>query len=136
MRPVTIEAAGLSRRALRLALAFASVAAGVIHAVAAPHHLDEAPPLGAAFVAVAVFQVLWALPAISSSDRRVFDVAAIVNAAIVLAWIVSRTVGLPVGPHAWIPEAPGNLDVSATVLELVIVAGSLLGAPEEPVAGA
>jgi hypothetical protein len=111
------------RSAALAALAVASVAAGVIHAAAAPAHLAEDPLLGAAFIAVAIFQVTWALPVTGGAGERVVRVGVVVNVAIVLAWILSRTAGLPIGPHAWSPEAPGGLDVAATVLELSILAG-------------
>jgi hypothetical protein len=120
------------RSATLAALAVASVAAGAIHAVAAPGHLAEDPLLGAAFVSVAIFQVTWAIAVTRGGDERVVAIGATVNAAIVLAWIASRTVGLPLGPHAWSPEAPRVLDLTATLLELVIVAGSAATAGDPP----
>ena len=45
---------------------------------------------------------------------------------LVALWAVSRTAGLPIGPGAWMPEPVQTLDVSATVLELVLVAGALV----------
>jgi hypothetical protein len=117
-------------RSIHAALGLASIAAGVIHAAAAAGHSSEDPLLGAAFVAVALFQVTWAVPATVGPDHGVLPLGAAVNAAIVVGWLVSRTVGLPIGPHAWVPEAPGALDVAATSLELLIVGGSLLGTPD------
>jgi hypothetical protein len=48
----------------------------------------------------------------------------VLNGSIVVAWIASRTVGSPFGPHAWLAEPVGSLDIAATMLELLIVAGS------------
>jgi hypothetical protein len=109
---------------VRLSLATASIAAGVIHATVVPHHLGGSTILGAAFVATAIFQVAWAAPVSVRLDARTLDLGVVVNATVVAAWITSRTIGLPFGPHAWLPEPVGSLDISATLLELLIVAGS------------
>jgi hypothetical protein len=45
---------------------------------------------------------------------------AIGNVLVVLVWTLSRTVGLPVGPDAWQPEAIGFADMMATLDELGI----------------
>jgi hypothetical protein len=42
---------------VRLSLAAASIAAGLIHATVVPHHLEGSTILGAAFVATAIFQI-------------------------------------------------------------------------------
>ena len=47
---------------------------------------------------------------------------AIVNAGVVVVWVISRTVGLPIGPDRGIAESAAFLDVLSTVLEVVIVA--------------
>jgi len=111
---------------VRLVLATASIAAGLIHATVVPHHLAESTILGVAFVATAIFQIAWAAAVSVRLDRRVLDVGTVVNGAVVVAWIVSRTVGLPFGPHAWLAEPVGAMDATATILELLIVFGSAL----------
>jgi hypothetical protein len=111
---------------VRLSFAMASIAAGVIHATVVPHHLEESALLGAGFVATAIFQVAWAVPASVRLDRSTLDVGVAVNGAVVAVWIASRSVGLPFGPHAWVAEPVGALDAAATVLELLIVMGSTL----------
>jgi hypothetical protein len=116
----------------RLALAAASIVAGLIHAVVAPQHLAGSTILGAAFVATATFQVAWAAPLSLQPSRRVLDIGSAVNGAVLVAWIASRTVGLPFGPHAWIAEPVGALDAAAAVFELVIVIGSVLIRVTEP----
>jgi hypothetical protein len=109
-----------------LPLAAASIAAGLIHATVVPHHLEESTVLGASFVATAIFQIAWAAPASVRLDARTLDVGVAVNGAVIAAWIASRTVGLPFGPHAWMPEPVGAVDATATILELIIVIGSTL----------
>jgi len=117
---------------MRLSLATASIAAGLIHASVVPHHLEESVILGVAFVATAIFQIAWAAPVSARLGRTVLDVGAVVNGAVVAGWIVSRTVGLPFGPHAWVAEPVGAVDVTATLLELLIVLGSALARTSQP----
>ncbi len=109
---------------IRLPIAIASIAAGLIHASVVPHHLEESIVLGAAFLATAIFQIGWAVQVSVRLDRRLLDIGATVNGAVVAAWISSRTVGLPFGPHAWLAEPIGPADATATLLELLIVIGS------------
>lgn len=111
---------------MRLSFATASMAAGLIHASVVPHHLEGSTILGAAFVSTAIFQIAWAAPASVRLDPRVLDIGAAVNATVVAAWIASRTIGLPFGPHPWVAEPVGVVDATATVLELAIVIGSTL----------
>ena len=117
---------------LRLSLAIASIAAGLIHVTVVPHHLEESTILGAAFVATAIFQIAWAAPASVRLDARTLDVGVAVNATVVAAWITSRTIGLPFGPHAWMAEPVGAADATATVLELLIVIGATLVRVSQP----
>jgi hypothetical protein len=117
---------------VRLSLATASIAAGLIHATVVPHHLEESTILGAAFVATAIFQIAWAAPASVRLGARTLDLGVAVNAGVVAAWIASRTIGLPFGPHAWLAEPVGATDAAATVLELLIVIGSTLVRVSQP----
>lgn len=88
--------------------------------------------LGLAFVATSVFQVAWAIPLVGGPGPRVLAIGAALNGAVVLAWIWSRTVGVPIGPHAWTPEPAGIADLSATLLELLLVTAWALAAPLRP----
>ena len=116
----------------RLSLAAASIAAGLIHATVVPHHLQGSVILGAGFVATAIFQVAWAVPASVRPHARTLDLGVAVNATVVAAWITSRTIGLPFGPHAWMSEPVGAADATATVLELLIVIGATLVRVSQP----
>jgi hypothetical protein len=117
---------------VRLSLGMASIAAGLLHVTVVPDHLEESTILGAGFVATAIFQVAWAAPASERLDARTLDVGVAVNGAVVAAWIASRTVGLPFGPHAWVAEPVAAVDAAATVLELLIVIGVTLVRISQP----
>ena len=114
--------------ARRSILAFTSLAAGAIHAVVVPEHLRESLLFGVFFALIAAFQIGWAGMTQESVDpgRRFLAIGVVVNAGLIVLWIASRTVGVPVGPEPWMPEPKGVLDVTATILELVFVSVALL----------
>jgi len=108
-RPVTLLAAVLS------------VGAALIHLAAAPSHLEELGALGWGFVAAGAFQASWAIGYVVGPSRRTAIVGIAGNAAILGAWAWSRTVGLPIGPVAGVPEAVGVPDGAASLFQAVLV---------------
>lgn len=117
-------------------LALMSLSAAAIHFAVTGSHAQEHVAFGLFFLAVGWAQALWA-GAIAIAPRRWVFVAGIAgNAAIVALWAASRTVGVPLGPEPWTPEAVGTADLVSTVLEIGIVGGCLarlaFAAPPEP----
>ena len=106
-------------------VAISSVAAGVVHAGVVPEHLEEAWVFGLFFILAAVFQLAWAIPAMTSRTTGVYLIGAAANGAMIGTWLLSRTLGVPIGPEPWVAEPAGVLDILATGLEVLIVAGSL-----------
>ena len=113
-----------TRRTARVAVAVAlmSAAAAAIHAAVAAPHFREYAPFGLLFGATALAQAAWAILMITAPSARLLAAGAAGNAAIVGAWALSRTLGLPVGPGRWTPEPAAALDVAASTLELGVVA--------------
>lgn len=111
---------------LRILLAVCSMAAGVIHAAVVPEHLEEAWVFGVFFILAAGFQIVWAIPVVFRQSVMVYATGVLANAALIGIWVASRTIGLPIGPHSWMPEQVGAPDVTASLLELVLVVGSLV----------
>ncbi|HLM50785.1 MAG TPA: hypothetical protein VK279_09575 [Solirubrobacteraceae bacterium] len=110
-----------------LLLGVVSITAGLVHAVVVPDHAGEGLAHGAFFVAAAAFQLGWAAALLGRvAVRATLRVGIAGNLAIVAVWALSRTVGVPVGPDAWTPEAVGALDLLATYDELLLAAGSAL----------
>ena len=78
------------------------------------------------FAVLGAAQIGWGLAALAR-DRAPFPRAVIgVNVGVLALWVVSRTVGLPVGPEAGTAEAVGRADVLCMALQLLVV-GSLAG---------
>jgi hypothetical protein len=113
------------RARLPLQLALCSAAAATIHFAVVPPHWDEYVPFAVLFAVTGAFQFLWAASVLVRPDRGVLLVGAVVNLGVAAAWVLSRTVGMPIGPEAWTPEAVGVVDVVATLFEVAIVVGSV-----------
>ena len=118
---VSAAAHRVEERLLPLTLALLSGLAAGIHASVVREHVEEYWLFGAFFVAVTAFQAGWALAIIRRPTARAAVVGSVVSAAVVLLWALSRTTGLPVGPHPWEAEAVGTLDVLSGLAEVGIV---------------
>ena len=104
-----------------------SLAAAGMHLWVLEPHLQEWWAYGAFFLAAALGQAAFAvliLRAHAALARCSRGIAG--NLAIVAMYVLSRTNGPPLGPHAGRPEAAGSLDVACTVAELGVIV-ALLG---------
>lgn len=121
--PMAPQDGDRSRSPWDLALAVSSLAAAAIHFAVTGDHFAEHIAFGLFFVIVGWGQALWALGLLLAPRRWLILAALIGNAVVVATWVLSRTVGVPIGPEPWTPEAVGIADLVSTVLELAIVAG-------------
>jgi hypothetical protein len=122
---IASSARSKDRLGLRATVAVASLLAGAIHGALVPQHAEEYWAFGLFFVSAAGFQVGWAVATLGAPSTRGYAIGALVNGLLVAVWIGSRTIGVPVGPDAWMPEAIRVPDVTASLAELAIVLGSL-----------
>ena len=100
---------------------FASLGAGLIHLAVVSEHAAEWWLYGVFFLVLAVVQLAWAVQAMDSPPLPAPRLFAAMNAAVIGLWLVSRTIGLPVGPESWTPEAVGTADIVCSALEAVVV---------------
>ncbi|CAM3812666.1 hypothetical protein GCM10009799_00510 [Nocardiopsis rhodophaea] len=107
-----------------LSVAF-SLGAAQIHLVMAPVHWEEWWLSGVLFAVTGAFQVLWAVLALWRGTAPVLVLGALANLGFLAVWAVSRFTGLPVGPHAGVPESAGLTDITTAVFEAVVVVGAL-----------
>ena len=75
-------------------------------------------------VAPGAAPAVWGVVSMAEAPRWWLAVGAAGNLVVVITWVVSRTVGLPVGEYAGITLPAGFPDGLATALEVVIVAGA------------
>lgn len=102
--------------------AILSLGAAATHALVVPEHMREYRLFGCFFVAVTVAQLVWAGAVLRWPTRTSYLLGALGSASLIGLWTLSRSVGLPLGPQPWQPEAVGTLDVTCALLEVGIVA--------------
>lgn len=114
--------------------AAASAGAGLVHAAAAGTHNGDAT-LAWLFTATAAAQLAWAAFVVVRPHRLIIAAGVALNAGALLAWVLSRTVGL-VGPLAEV-EAVGTQDLLAAILAgLALAAGAAALLRRSPIARA
>lgn len=124
---------------LPLAVVSSTAAAGV-HAAVGPAHFREQTVLGLFFVVATLAQLAWSIGLVLRPSAALLRVGAAGNAALVVLWAVTRTLGLPgLLPG---PEAVGPWDLACVAWELVAVFACVegllaraAGAPAYRVAG-
>lgn len=100
-----------------------SLAAGVIHAIATVDHFSHYWVYGVLFMVVTYGQVLGGIALWRNrASARALTIGAYANLAVVAAWFLSRTLGIPFGRYAFDAEPVGVADTVATIDELLIVA--------------
>ena len=110
---------------LRWVLAAISLGAGGIHFAMISPHWDSYWVEGVFFAVLAWFQLGWAAGVVLRPSRLLLAVGALVNAATIGVWVVSRTAGVPFGPHSGIADETAFVDVLATAFEAALVLGCL-----------
>jgi FtsP/CotA-like multicopper oxidase with cupredoxin domain len=111
-----------------------TLGAAAIHFAVVPDHLAEYPLYGAFFITLGMAQVGLAAAIVLFPSRQLFAIGAAGAIAVMGLWLLSRTVGVPIAPVPWRPEAVGFPDVTATALEGISVVQflRLLGTPRRP----
>ncbi|MCK9899296.1 hypothetical protein MXD63_04275 [Frankia sp. Cpl3] len=104
----------------RIMAAFASLGAAATHLAVAPSHFGDWPLSGVFFFATAIFQVGWALAVMRTAGLPTMAAGLLVNTGSILLWAVSRTSGLPVGPHSGMPEQVDRVDLTTVAFEAAV----------------
>jgi hypothetical protein len=98
-----------------------SLAAAWVHLAYAAPHLRQWWAYGAFFLATGIGQALFA-PLILRWPRPSLAVVGIAgNIAIVAMYVLSRTNGAPLGPHANVPERVGAVDLATAGAEVILI---------------
>jgi hypothetical protein len=107
-------------------VALAGVGAAGVHFVVMPEHFEEATIYGLFFACAATAQLLYSAWLLVRPSRALLTVGAIGNLAIVGLWLVTRLVGIPLGPGAGTTEEFGGLDLLASAFELTVAIGAII----------
>jgi hypothetical protein len=102
--------------------AYAAIGAGLVHLSVVREHFDVWWAHGAFLLAAGVVQLCWGVLALARTRLLLPRSFAGVNAALVFVWLLSRTVGAPMGDQRWQVESVGLSDGLTVVLEIVVLA--------------
>ena len=99
-----------------------SLAAGYVHFAYAESHFEEWWGYGVFFIAAGNLQALFAALLVWR-PRAWLPLAGIAgNLGIVVVYVLSRTNGVPLGPHARVVEEAGAIDWATTAAQVAIMA--------------
>ena len=115
----------------RLLLAALSLGAGGIHLAMAPIHAPGSTTDAIAFAALGWLQIVLAIGLVLRPTRELLSITLVVNAAVIVGYIISRTVGLPWGESPGEAQPVQGIDLMTTMFEaaLVLLAALLLARP-------
>lgn len=102
-------------------LIVAAVITAVAHVPVTGDHLDEAPYIGALFIALEVVSAVVALVLLRRDSRATAAVAVLIGALAIIAYVVSRSAGLP-----QIEDDIGNWAEPLGVVSITAEAGMVL----------
>jgi hypothetical protein len=122
-RQPTIESR-LAPAIVLTAIALASIAVGAIH-ISAAATLGQGSAQNTAFFGLAAAaEIIWGAVALFRAPRWLLALGLLGHLAVVATWVISRTVGLPVGVYAHIKLPVGYADGLATALGVLVVIGA------------
>ncbi|MGH2536352.1 MAG: hypothetical protein ACRDHL_03040 [Candidatus Promineifilaceae bacterium] len=99
-----------------------SVAAGLIHLIVAPAHFAEWFGYGLFFLAAAAAQLAYAALLLKHKTDRTLLMAGIVGNGLILAlYLITRTIGIPVGPAVGEVEPVAAWDAISKITELALI---------------
>ncbi len=110
------------RETVLVMVAALALIGAVIHVGAAVDHWAEYHLYTVVFAAIASLQVLWAVLILRGASDGILVAGCLLQLGTAALWAVSRTVGVPLAPTAWVPEGVGLPDLMETLGELATVA--------------
>lgn len=121
-----VPAPSLDRSRWTQAMAVASVCAALVHIAVMPDHFAQSAWYGGFFLAAAVSQLALAAMLLARPSRTLAKAGVAGCAAVVALWLVTRLVGVPIGPDNGSTEPFGVLDILASVAEAAAAVSGLL----------
>jgi hypothetical protein len=109
------------RTTLLLITALSCAAAAAVHVVVMPEHFEESTLYGCFFLVTAAAQFGYVALLLWRPSRPLLAVGIVANAAVVVLWLVTRLVAIPLGPAAGTREEFSGLDVLASSFEVLFL---------------
>ena len=110
-----------TRRPLRLAVAGLMLADAAIHAWVAPEHFEHWWAFGMFFLVLAVMQFAYGASVLLSANPLLVLAGISINLVLCAIYLESRTVGIPIGPHAGYVEAVTLIDLASKGIEVAAI---------------
>jgi hypothetical protein len=107
---------------LRAAVAVLTLATAWVHLAYVESHWDQWWAYGAFFLVVGVAQGLFAVLILARPRPWVAAAGIAGTLAVIGMYVLSRTIGMPVGPHADFAERAETVDLATAAAELGVVA--------------
>ncbi len=104
---------------------YASVAAGVLHAVAAGLHASHAS-VTRIFLVLALLQISWGLIAQHVRQRLFLIAGSLIHVGAMIGWLLSCTTGISFVAGLEIAESPGPADTTCAALALIAVVSLMM----------
>jgi hypothetical protein len=104
---------------IRVLLAAGFFGSAAIHAAVVPGHLTEWAAAGVFFIVLTAVELAIGALLLAGLRPAVLLAAAVASIVPLAVWLYSRTLGIPFGPEAGIPERVGLADSAACVLEVL-----------------
>jgi len=111
------------RDIMLMGLVFLSVGAASIHFAVIEQHFAEYWVYGVFFIAIGLFELVWALLLMAAASRPLYVAGVVVNLLTIVAYVITRTIGVLVGPSAGETEKIGFGDLVSTTFEALIIVG-------------
>lgn len=106
---------------LRASIAATLAGAALIHFAMVPSHMNEWAFEGVAFILAGWLQVALAVAIVVRPRRWIIAAVVASSLAFIAAWIVTRTIGAPFGPHSGHAESGSFIDQVTVAIEVVSI---------------
>lgn len=117
-----MESQDSHRLPVRFLVSLLLIGAGTIHFIETPSHFAEDPLYGWFFVAAGAAQTIAAVVVATRPSTTLLIIVAAGSLGIIGVWVMTRTIGIPIGAEAGAIEAVGRPDLVAGSLELATAA--------------
>lgn len=107
-------------------VALSGAAAAGVHYTVMPQHFAQSTLYGLFFAGTATCQLGYSALLLARPSRPLLVAGAAGHLLVVLLWLLTRLVSIPVGPAAGSTESFGALDILASGFELAFVTGAVL----------
>ena len=98
-----------------------SLLAGWVHLAYMSSHFADWWAYGLFFLAVGAGQAVFAPAILYRPSRWLVIVGLVGNAAVVTMYVVTRTSGVPMGPHEGVVEHAAPIDLATTAVEVALI---------------